>query len=397
MAASGLAAVTAKSYGQVKGANERIRIGVIGAGGMAMGHMRTLVKMKESDNIEIVAVCDLYQKRLDAAAKLTGGEPYKDYKALLANKNIDYVLIATPEHWHMQMTLDALSAGKHVYCEKPMTQNYEQAKRVVAKVKATGLKMQVGVQGMSDDSYETARKYVKEGALGKVVLAQIDYSRNHKDDFWVGAPDPDLKPGENFDWNAWLGSAPKRPFDAERFLHWRRYWDYSSGIASDLFIHRVTRIIKALDLGFPERGVASGGKFQFEDSKAEIPDTLNILLDYPGGPTVQLVSSMANDYKVDHLLRGHKATLIFHNNGFTIKPQGLYKDEVKEVEYAKTGGEQLDLHHRNLQNAIRTNEALRCDAELGYKGVVAAEMGTQSYRKRQYMAWDKVKERIVRA
>jgi predicted dehydrogenase len=116
-----LAAATAASYSQIRGANGRLRIGVIGCGGMANGHMRSLLKMKESDNCEIAAVCDVYQKRLDEAAQLTGAKPYKDYRTVLEQKDIDYVLIATPEHWHAPMTLDAADARKHIYCEKPMT------------------------------------------------------------------------------------------------------------------------------------------------------------------------------------------------------------------------------------------------------------------------------------
>src|SRR4051794_14729746 len=124
---------TARSYSEIKGANERLRVGVIGCGGQAMGHMRALKKNKENDNVETIAVCDIYDKRLAQAAELTGGKPYKNYHDLLANKDIDYVLVATPEHWHSQMTLDVADAGKHIYCEKPMTRTVEQAKRVVAK------------------------------------------------------------------------------------------------------------------------------------------------------------------------------------------------------------------------------------------------------------------------
>lgn len=389
-------AVTALSYSQIRGANERLRIGVIGCGDQATSHMQTLVKMRDSDLCEVAAVCDIYDKRADRAAQLTHGKIVKDYRRILDDHDIDYVLIATPEHWHYQMTIDAASAGKHIYCEKPMTHTAAQSKKVVAKIQQSGVKMQVGVQGMSDDSYETARKFVKEGALGKVVLAQIDYSRNYQDDFWENPVDPDAKPGVNLDWKTWLGPAPKRAFDADRYFSWRRYWDYSSGIASDLFIHRVTRIIKALDLTFPAFGSGAGGKFEFTSSRAEIPDTLNILLDYPGGPTVQLISSMANSTPVDHLLRGHKATLRFTDTGFTIRPQRNGGD-AKEIVHRKTGGEELDLHHRNLMNAIRRNEPLKCDARLGYYGVVACEMGVQSYRKRRYLKWDAKNERIVNA
>jgi predicted dehydrogenase len=391
-------AATLSARAQTAGANNRLRIGVIGCGGMAHGHMRALVKMQESDNCRIIGVCDVYEKNLDSAAALTGGAKFKDYRRLLENKDIDYVLIATPEHWHAQMTLDAADAGKHIYCEKPMTYNVEQAKKVVAKIQSTRLKMQVGVQGMSDDSYETANRHIKDGALGKVVLAQIDYSRNHREgDFWTQRPDPDVKPGINLDWNAWLGPARKRPFDMDRFQGWRRYWDYSGGIATDLFIHRVTRLIKSLGLTFPAHGVGTGGKFFWTSSPAEIPDTMNILLDYPEGLTVQLVSSMANDATIEHMIRGHQATLYFTREGFTIRPQRMFEKEARQVTHVKTGGEQVDLHHRNLMGAIRNNEPLKCDCMLGYYGVVAALMGVESYRRRQYMRWDNRRERIVKA
>jgi predicted dehydrogenase len=155
--------------------------------------MQTLFRMREKDNLEILGVCDVYQPRLDNAVRITGGKPYKDYRSLLAVKDIDYVLIATPPHWHAQMTLDAADAGKHIYCEKPMTHTLEESKRVVAKIKDTGLKMQVGVQGMSDDSYETAHKYFKDGTLGKVTVAEICYSRNHLKDFYDYPIDADAR------------------------------------------------------------------------------------------------------------------------------------------------------------------------------------------------------------
>ncbi|HEU0185028.1 MAG TPA: Gfo/Idh/MocA family oxidoreductase, partial [Blastocatellia bacterium] len=311
VSASAASIVGAASANRVSGANDRLRIGIIGCGGLAQGaHIPSLMKMKETDNVEIVAVCDVYQKRLDQAAATTGAAPIKDYRAILDRKDVDYVAIVTPEHWHARMTLDAADAGKHIYCEKPMTWSIEQAKQVVKKIQETKVKMQVGVQGMSDDSYETAQKYVKEGKLGRVVQAQIDYSRNYKGDFWVSdEPDKDVRPGENLDWNAFLGPAPKRPFDLDRFLYWRRYWDYSGGIATDLFVHRLTRIIRSLDLKIPTRVVAVGGKWEFRDSPAEIPDTFNMMLDYPDGLSVVVLSSMANDTPIPHVIRGHEATL----------------------------------------------------------------------------------------
>jgi predicted dehydrogenase len=394
---AGAAAAVAPAPARTAGANNRLRVGVIGCGGMATHHMKMLVEMKESDNVEVAAVCDIYTTRLEAAAALTGGRPFKDYRGLLEDKDVDYVLIATPEHWHYQMTIDAIDAGKHIYCEKPMTQTADQARKVVAKIERTRLKMQVGVQGMSDDSYETANRYVREGALGRVVLAQIDYSRNHDDEFWAYPIDESARPGVDLDWNAWLGPAPKREWDPRRYFRWRHYWDYSSGIASDLFVHRVTRVIKALGLTFPSRGAALGGKFAFTESPAEVPDTLNVLLDYPEGLTVQLISTMANDVKVEHMLRGRKATLFFTPEGFQIRPQRLFEAEARQVTHIKSGAERVDLHHRNLMDAIRSGAELKCPPRLGWYGVVACEMGTQSYRRGKFMLWDARREKLEAA
>lgn len=398
--------MSAKSYSRIIGSNDRLNIGVIGCGGMATEHMEALLEMKQSDNVEIATVCDIYTNRLDKAKELTQASACKNYQEILEDSHIDYVLIATPEHWHFQMTLDAIDAGKHIYVEKPMTHTIEQAKEIVAKMAASKLKLQVGVQGMSDDSYETAHQMIQEGALGKVVMAHIDYSRNYTDDYWTKEIDPDIKPGVNFDWEAWLGSAPKREWDPRRYFEWRRYWDYSGGIATDLFIHRVTRIIKSLGLSFPDYVVASGGKWNFTDSVAEIPDTFNMMLDYPEKTTVMLVSSLANDTPIRHVIRGHKATLEFTREGFTITPQKTTNKAIisgtgENIEgpqlfnYKKSGAESVTLHHRNLQNAIRKNEPIKCDQSLGMYGVVACAMGVLSLRQRKYLEWDAQNESVL--
>jgi predicted dehydrogenase len=378
----------------VRGANDRLRVGIIGCGGQAGDHLNALLRMREPDNIEIASVCDIYTLRMEAFAQKSGAKQVRDYRTILDDKDIDYVQIATPEHWHHRMTLDAADAGKHIYCEKPMTHTIAEAKDVVKKIQETGVKMQVGVQGMSDDSYETAFKYVQDGTLGKVVVAQIDYSRNYKDQFWAYPIDERAQPGVNLDWKAWLGSAPKRPWDPERYFRWRLYWDYSGGIATDLFIHRVTRLIKALGLKLPERVMGAGGTWEFTEQKAEVPDTFNMMCDYPGGPTMLVVSSMANDSPVPHQLRGHLATLEFTHTGFVIKPQRQFAEGKREIVYERTGAESVELHHRNLQNAIRKNEPLKCDVMLGYYGLVPCLMGVESFRQKKYLAWDAQRERV---
>ncbi len=400
---------TAKSYRRIIGANERLNVGAIGCGGMGSGHLRALVGMKASDNIDILQVCDVYDKRKDQAATLTGGTGERYYQRLLDNKDLDYVLIATPEHWHHQMIIDALDAGKHVYTEKPMTHEIDEAFEVIEKVDQTGLQLQVGVQGMSDDSYSTANEYINDGVLGKVTMAHIDYSRNGN--LWLYDIDADADPTKNLDWDLWLGPTKKIPWDPERYFRWRRYWEYSGGVATDLFIHRLTRILKATGMAFPQYVSAAGGHYYFTgENKAEVPDTFNMMLDYPEGTTVMLVSAQKNDTKIKHLIRGHKATLEFTNTGFTITPQKnvqetlttvegkeLEVDEEGKFHHKKTGAEDITLHHRNLQNAIREGEALNCDARLGMYGMVACKMGVMSFRQRRYYRWDTQKNKPVKA
>jgi predicted dehydrogenase len=247
---------------------------------------------------------------------------------------------------------------------------------------------------------------IQDGAVGKVVMADIDYSRNYPDDFWAYEIDADAKHGINLDWEAWLGPAPKRPWDPRRYFQWRRYWDYSGGIATDLFIHRVTRIIKSLGLNFPDYVVATGGTWNFVNSVAEIPDTFNMMLDYPAKTTVMVVSSLANDMPIRHVIRGHKATLEFTKEGFTITPQeqselakisstGETVKGTNLLTHKKTGAEDVTLHHRNLQSAIRKNEPLKCDQNLGLYGVVACMMGVESFRNRKYLKWDNQNRKVI--
>jgi predicted dehydrogenase len=402
VSALGLAAFSARSYANILDSNERINIGIIGCGGMAGSHLRKLLEFKEENNIEVIAVCDVFSKRMEQFAQETGATQYPDYRKLLDLKDVDAVLIATPEHWHHRMTLDALDEDKHIYIEKPLAHTIKEAKEVVEEVEDNRkLKVQVGVQGMSDLTYRFANRYIQEGYLGKIVMAHIDYSRHNIDDFWAYEIDPDAQPGVNLDWEAWLGPAQKRPWDPDRCFRWRRYWDYSGGIATDLFIHRITRLIKAIGLDFPRYVVGTGGKFKFTDSLAEIPDTFNMLVDYPNGPTVSIISSLANSMQTRHAIRGYKATLEFTGDGLVITPEkdmeGWMQDEnsgsvLPLVTHRKIGGEDIILHHQNWFNAIRINEEIRCPARLGYYGVVACYLGVQSYRQRAYLEWNRKKE-----
>ncbi len=385
---------TAASYGRIAGANERIRIGFIGAGGMANGHMSAINSLKESNNLEAVGVADCWQQRADEGAKKVEGKAFSDYRALLDIDDIDYVTIATPEHWHSTMTLDALDAGKAVYCEKPMTHDIPEGLEVLKRQKKTGLPVQVGVQAMSDDSYSSAGKAIAEGVIGQVVQAQIEYVRRYD------TQGPFRKPGlrddtpkpDDLDWDTWLGHAPKIDWNPHHYFEWRNYSMYSGGICTDLFIHRITRIMKACRLGYPRRVSGMGGIWQWPDGR-DLPDNFEMICEYPRGMTVYVLGTMSNRVGIDHLIRGYRGTLYFTPSGWVAKD----KDGKVLATHEKTGGEDIKLHHTNLHNHLRQGEPLNCPVELGMAGVVAVNMANESWRSGRMMAWDRKAEKMVSA
>jgi predicted dehydrogenase len=403
--AAGAAAMSARSYARVIGANDRLNMAFIGCGGMASHHLGELLTIREEENLGILAVCDVYKTRATQFQNKTkeagaGDVPVtQDFHEVLAMSDVDYVLIATPEHTHCRLTLAALDAGKHVYCEKPLTHTIDEARKVVAKARETGLKLQVGVQGMADDSYASAFEAVKAGKLGPVVEAQIDYVRNYskKAGPWrTGVPSDKAKP-DDLDWPEWLKPAPRRPWDPHRYFEWRCYRDYSGGVATDLFVHRITRLLKACGLTYPTRAVGMGGIYLWPDGR-DLPDSFEMMLEYPAlegvtpGMTVHVLGTMANENRNNHCIRGHEATLVFTDKGWDI----IAENSGKVVEsHEKTGGEDVKPHHKNHHAAIRTGAALNCPPELGLYGVVAVRMANLSWFKRKMVAWDARRGRVV--
>ena len=312
---------TASSYARVIGANDRIRIGFIGVGGMGTNHLNAIVALKKKDNLAALAVADVWKTRADTGAKLVGApQAFSDYRKVLDITDIDYVTIATPEHWHAKITLDALDAGKAVYCEKPMTHTISEAQQVLKKQKDTGLALQVGVQGMADDSYRTAGEEVRAGKLGRVVQAQIEYVRRYgpKGPWREPGVTNDMRKPQDLDWDTWLGDAPKVPWNPHHYFEWRNYSVYSGGIATDLFIHRITRIMKACDLHYPRRVVGLGGIWQWPDGR-DLPDNFEMICEYPRGMTVYVLGTQSNRVGIDHLIRGYRGTLYFTRTGWIIK------------------------------------------------------------------------------
>lgn len=386
---------TAKSYANIDGANERIHVGFVGAGDMGTNHLNAIRDLREQGNLQPVAVADCWKSRAEKGAKVVGASSsMHDYRKLLDLREIDYVTIAVPEHWHAQMTLDALDAGKAVYCEKPLTHTVPEAQAVAKKQRETKRPVQIGVQGMSDDSFESAAQAIREGVLGRVVQAQIEYVRRY--DSQGPWRNPDISDSTSqpadLDWNEWLGPAERIGWNPHHYFEWRNYSAYSGGIATDLFIHRLTRIMKACDLSYPRRVVGMGGIWQWPDGR-DLPDNFEMICEYPRGMTVYVLGTLSNRVGVDHLIRGYRGTLYFTPQGWVAKD----KDGKVLAEHKKRGAEDIHLHHINLHNHLRDGEPLHCPIELGIAGVAAVVMANESWRSGQMMAWDAANERIAPA
>lgn len=413
---AGLAASTIGStrsvLGKVIGANGNINVGLIGVGGRGRGLLDWVVKTGEqpATPARLVAVSDVYAKRLRAAKEAGKCDGYMDYRELLERKDIDAVIIATPDHWHARMAIEAMDKGKDVYLEKPMTHTVEEAKRVNEKVMQTKRVLQVGSQTTSSDQWWKARKAIQDGMIGKLIMSQGSYHRNSNEGEWNWKIDPAAGPegkGDDFiDWKMWLGSAPKRDFNADRFFRFRKYWDYSGGIATDLFYHVMAPLnICWGEAQFPYRVMASGGTYIFKDER-EVPDTFTLTADYSQGHTLVLSSSMANDTHIPGLIRGHEGTIMMVPDGkfegrvdsITVTPQYIMKKQFEEKYGAgevKMKCEPRESHMENFLRCVRTREKPVLDALTAYKAMVTIGMSVQSYREGRVLYFDDKKEKVT--
>lgn len=326
------AAQTAASYSRIRGANDQVGIGIIGLGNISRGHIQEYTERSET---QITAVCDIYAPRLDAGVSKTKAKGYKDYRDLLADPSVDAVIICTPDHWHAPMAIDAMRAGKDVDVEKPMCMTVEEAKEMVRVSRETKRMLAVDSEHIAHGIWEPARKAVAAGLLGKVLWSQTSRSRNSRQPPWNYPIDADASP-ENLDWEAFLGSAPKVPFSKERYFRWRRYWDYSGGIATDLYYHHITPLIHVLGREFPIRGVAAGGNYFTPEDVMQVPDTFVISLDFPSKYTIVCGGSLNNSVEMPIVIRGNEANIRFRAkvqmrpSHFVLEPEEPYMAGFKE-------------------------------------------------------------------
>src|SRR5438046_2537997 len=272
------AAIAGLAAAQKVSANDRIRIALIGAGGMGSGDTQYQLSLP---GVELVAVCDIYDGRLVRAKEVWGNHLFttRDYREILARKDVDSVIIATPDHWHSRITIDALDAGKDVYCEKPMVHYVEEGKEVIAAHERSGRIFQVGSQYVSSLVYQKARELLQAGAIGQLNMVEAWLDRNTAIGAWQYSIPPDASPA-NIDWDRFLGNAPKVPFEPVRLFRWRNYRDYGTGVAGDLFVHLLSGLHYATRSLGPTRVMATGGLRYWKDGR-DVPDVMLALLDYP--------------------------------------------------------------------------------------------------------------------
>ena len=259
-------------------ANDKIQIALIGAGGMGQGDARTSLS---TGSTQLVAAADIYDGRLARVKEQFGQNVFttRDYREVLARKEVDAVIVATPDHWHSRITTEALEAGKDVYCQKPMIQKIEEGKPVIAAQKKTGRMLQIGSQYVSSLVYHKAKELLKSGAIGEVNLVEAWLDRNTAVGAWQYSIPPDASPA-TIDWDRFLGHAPNRPFEPVRLFRWRNYDDYGTGVAGDLFVHLLSGLHYATDSTGPTRIFGTGGLRFWKDGR-DAPDVMLALLDYP--------------------------------------------------------------------------------------------------------------------
>jgi predicted dehydrogenase len=404
------AAVTRRSR-RIIGANDRIRVGIVGVKGMGGGHLRNLVgpEMK-ADNVDVIAICDVWETvrvKAQKTANLKDADVHADYRRLLENKDIDAVVVATPDHWHGRIGFDTLMAGKHLYIEKPFTRQLDEAFRIYDAAKETGLHVQVGSHGCSDTKYLHARELVKKGTLGQMLWAQGSYCRNNPKGEWNYPIEKELTP-QSVDWKTWLGPAPKREFSPERYFRWRKYWDYGTGIIGDLWPHRLHPLMLAMNLNeFPRTVSCIGADMCRADGapgpdgkpngeRRDVPDTTMMMVEFPSGVSIVLAGSTVNERGFEDVIRGSKANLTMGGNRLQVAPERPYADEIDaRDETPADAGETHVKHMRNFLESLRADVAPNCNEDLGIRVQAIVSMAEIAFRRQKHVRFDGHKREIV--
>ncbi|MEQ8881021.1 MAG: Gfo/Idh/MocA family oxidoreductase [Cyclobacteriaceae bacterium] len=376
--------------------SDKLRFGVIGCNGMGWSDTRSLLKM---DDVELVAICDVdqnvVQKRKEEYATLRDNKvkTYGDYRELLDDKKVDFVVIGTPDHWHCKIMVDAVQAGKDVYCEKPLANSIQECNIMMQAAEKTGKIVQIGQWQRSGTHYKKAKEILDSGNLGKIRLVKVWAYQG-----WMKPVNviPDGAVPEGVDYDFWLGPAPKRPFNQNRFhFNFRWFWDYAGGLMTDWGVHEIDIALYFMGATAPKSVMASGGKLAYPDDASETPDTLQTVFEYD-----DFIMLWEHATGIDNgpYGRGEGIAFIGNNGTLVVNRQGLEviieRDQGKRlmepVEAVRPDGNYLDFHTKNFVDAIKANDPSMLSTHINSGAIAAinAHMGNVAYRTQSKVYWD---------
>ncbi len=384
--------------------NEQINFGLIGCKGMGWSNMNSHLLMPE---INCVALADIDQSVLDQRSanveELRGKKPkqYKDYRKMLEDPDIDAVIIGTPDHWHCLNLIDSLEAGKHAYVEKPLANSIEECNLMVKATEKYGKMVQVGQWQRSGSQYEQAIDFVRSGKLGNIRLVKTWAYQGWMKPVPVK---PDGQPPQGVDYDMWLGPAPKRPFNENRFhFNFRWFWDYAGGLMTDWGVHEIDIALYAMNVSAPKSIMASGGKLAYPDDASETPDTLQTVYEYDGFNMLweHATGIDGGNYGTTEGIAfiGNNGTLVVNRGGWKVIAEtenvnGERKEKIEAVSHIKPEGNAQQAHCRNFVDAIKSNDAskLNCGIKTGSVAAINAHMGNVAYKLGKKIYWDKAKD-----
>ncbi len=384
----GATALSALSYSRVKGANERILLGVIGCGDRGTHDTNQFLR---NPDVSVVALCDVYAQHIDNLRKRAPqAKGFADHRKLLEMKEIDVVLIATPDHWHAPCAIDALNAGKDVYVEKPLTLKVEEGPEIVKAARVNGRICQVGMQQRSGRHYILAKKeYIDSGKLGKITLARTWW---HGNGYHLRRAPASLQPKPaDLDWAHFLGPLRWRDYDPQQYFNWRAYLDFGGGQVTDLFTHWIDVVHMFLGQEIPTSAVAAGGVYHYKDGRTA-PDTINVLLEYPGQFTATFEATLVPGITGAAVeICGTEGRLWIDRGRYEFHPVGRREQSV----IVKAEGN-MDLDHvNNFLECMKTRKLPNGDVLVGHRSAQASHLGNIAYVQKRRIDFDPVREEIL--
>jgi len=398
--------VSAQSQSQVSGANRRIRVGLIGCGGMGTGDLRQSLRL----GAQVVALCDVDDTQSARVKELVGRDfsqtpelVTRDLRRVLDRRDIDAVIVGTPDHWHALATVMACQAGKDVYVEKPLSLTIGEGRVMVDVARKHNRVVQMGTQQRSAPHYSDAVDYVRSGALGTIRLVKTWAYQD-----WMGniPVQPDGPPPSTVDYDLWLGPAPLRPFNPNRFhFNFRWYYDYSGGLMTDWGAHMIDIANWAMGVKAPRAAVSVGGKFGFPDDAEETPDTQQALWEFDGYSMIWEHATAVGQgpYMRDHgvAFHGNNGVLVVDRGGWEVYPETESKNGKKSYRYAgepRRGSGGVDyhqLHVKNFLECVDSRQRPRSDVEIGHNSMISCHLGNIAFRSKRRVQWDVDGEKVV--